>query len=179
MTNAATVTRPSMRRSQSAGSSLHRSQSASSLTSTRAFNGAPDLDTALAAQGWRKAIQSENETVDKLQRALVRKEVQARKALALQRHHVSMPMPPTTMALMMSRLNRPETREVAMRRSMTRTNTMPSELFINTTPWAQQLAITPYAPLMKQPTRLATRPDAKWVYQQHKVAPGSFPAPWR
>lgn len=167
-----------MHRSQSAGSSMHRSQSASSLTSTRAFNGAPDLNSALATEGWRKAIKIENATAARLERALELRKTKSREALPIKLPHVSMPMPPTTMSLMMSRLNRPDTREFAMRRSMTRTNTMPSELFSNTSPWARQLAITPLAPLMKPPSRGPLRPDAKWKAQpQH--APGSFPTPWR
>ena len=155
--------------------SMQRSQSAGSLTRPRAFNGAPDLNSALATEGWRNAIKIENATADRLERALDMKKIKSSKALAKQFHHVSMPIPPTRMSLIMSRLNRPETREVAMRRSMTRTNTMPSELFSNTTPWAQQLALTPYAPVMKLPP---LRPGAKLGTAQ-KRAPESFLAPWR
>lgn len=141
-TETATTMPPSMQKSE------HRE-------STRAFNGAPSLDGALAMQGWRKAIKIENAAADRLDRALEMKRTKSREALALTGRHVSMPMPPTTMTLMMSRLNRPETRELAMRRSLTRTNSMASEL-----PWAQQLAGTPYAILAKTPSRGAMRPHA-------------------
>ena len=147
-------------------------ESADSLTSTRAFNGAPDLNSALATEGWRKAIKIENAIADQLERALELKKIKSQKALAMQWHQVAMSMPPTTMSLVMSRLKRPETRELAMRQSMTRTNTLPSLQFVNTTPWARQLAITSYAPplVLKPLPRGATR---------HQAAAGSLRTPWR
>ena len=143
---------------------MRSSQSAGSLASKRAFNGAPDLDTPLAAEAWRAAIKNENAALGRLERNLILNQIRSREALANQYRHVAMPMPPTTMTLMMARLNRPENRELAVRRVISRTNTMPSQLFSNSTPWAQQLAITPYAPpLMKTPSRYGVRPgSAPW-----------------
>ena len=130
------------------------------MGSTRAFNGAPDLDTALAAEAWRRAIKNENASADQLERAIKIKRIKSQQALTMQYRHVSMPMPPTQMSLMMARLDRPETRELAVRRSMTRTNTMPSALLAPMTPWGRQLTLTPYAPVMKVPSRGALRPVA-------------------
>lgn len=158
---------------------MNRSQSEGSFSRSRprAANGAPDLNGALETEGWRKAIKVENATSRRLTYMLEMNKIKAREAMERQRRQISMPMPPTTMSLAMSRLNRPATREIAMRRSMTRTNTMPSELFSTASPWASQVAITPYAPLIVRPSRGYMRPEFATLPRIH--APESLPAPWR
>ena len=170
-----------MQRPQSVAS-LHRSQSAGALPKNRAANGAPSLDSALAMEGWRHTIKSENASTDKLQRTLLQNEFKRREAFAkaARGHHVSMPMPPCAMALMMNRLkDRPQSRELAVGRVMTRTNTSYSELFADTTPWARQLALAPYAPQMN--VRASVAPPSRAALRPGSAAhtPASFRTPWR
>lgn len=138
-------------------SGLRRSASTSSTNGGRG----PDLNGALATECWKKVIASDNAAAKKLEKMIQAKVLARSASLSSMRSYNAMPtahtpMPPTSMALMMSRLKHSESRTVALRRSGSLDRlprTLPA-LATRSGAHASMLTATRYAPvkLLSRPT---------------------------